>query len=135
MTVFEIIRTTLEAVCTVMIIVGFFNEEKIVKWERKRFFPAVCKIKKSVIRKICVLLKSNTKFMTWLNKPSATLSQRIENSFPPVGVTVYNDWRKQYDKTKKIELYEKKKCELRNLDLSPKEYEQKIKEFCDRIKL
>lgn len=34
----------------------------------------------------------------------------------------------------KTELYEKKKRELQQQNLTPKEYEQKLREFCDKIK-
>jgi len=96
MTALEIIRTIIEAIGVIAIIIGFVHEGKIARWERKVLFPAIRKIKKKIILAIRDRLRKCPRIVAWASTPTPTISERIAKSFPPVRVTVYYGWRKQY---------------------------------------
>lgn len=52
-----------------MLIYAFFHEEKITEWERKHIFAPLRRLWRRISRFIRSRLKSNARFMTWLNKP------------------------------------------------------------------
>lgn len=96
MTALEIIRTIIEAIGVIAIIIGFVHEGKIARWERKVLFPAIRRIKKKIILAIRDRLRKCPRIVAWASKPTPTISERIANSFPPVKITVFYGWRKQY---------------------------------------
>lgn len=52
-----------------MLIYAFFHEEKISEWERKYIFTPLRRLWRRINRFIRSRLKSNARFMAWLNKP------------------------------------------------------------------
>ncbi len=52
-----------------LLIYAFFKEPKIIKWEDERLFPFLRGLWHRICRFIRKCLKSNARFMKWLNKP------------------------------------------------------------------
>ncbi len=96
MNALEIIRIIIEAIGVIAIIIGFVHESKIASWEQKVLFPAIRRIKKKIILAIRDRLRKCPRIVAWASTPTPTISERIANSFPPVKITVFYGWRKQY---------------------------------------
>ena len=97
MNALDIIRTILEVIAVIAIIIGFVYESKIAKWEREVLSPAIKRFKKRVRKAIRDWLRRNPRIVEWASKPTPSLSEQLANSFPPVRVTVFYGWRKQYE--------------------------------------
>ena len=83
--VFEVIRTIVEIVAVIFIIWGFKNESKVAEWEYKYLWNPL----KRFIR---TRMKSNARFMKWLNKPQK--HGRPDEDFIAGQVKVFGDvWR------------------------------------------
>ncbi len=52
-----------------MLIYAFFHEEKLIAFEERYIFPPFCRLWRGINRFIRSRLKSNARFMAWLNKP------------------------------------------------------------------
>ena len=101
MNALDVIRTIIEAIGVIAIIIGFVHESKIARWEQKVLFPAIRRFKKKLRKAVRDWLRRNPRIVEWASKPTPSLSEQLANSFPPVRVTVFYGWRKQYELSNK----------------------------------